>query len=529
MRYLSLFSGIEAASTAWEPLGWTPVAFAEIDAFPSELLKQRYPHVPNLGDVSAITEAQIAALGLIDLVIFGSPCQDLSVAGKREGMAGERSGLFHEAVRLLRIARDRCGCRWGLWENVPGAFSSNTGRDFAAVVESLSGARVDVPEDGWGSEGVALGWEGFLEWAVLDAQWFGLAQRRERVFALVDFGDWASRPPVLLESDRLRGNLALRRETRKDVAGSLAARTQGGGGLGTDFELDGGLAVASALTRAGGHHGYSSPRGDGSDNLIVGQAFGGNNCSGPIDVATALNACHTGSGRQDFESETFIAFDCYNQAETGDVSHTLQSAGGRQNRMPVIAFDTTQITSATNRSNPCPGDPCPGDPCHPLAAGGHAPAIAFHNRQDPDVSGDVSHPIGAKDNGMAIAFQERGRADGRSLEIGGEVADALTASADGGRAQERNVLTPSMSVRRLTPLECERLQGFPDDHTLIPMRGKPATDTPRYKALGNSMAVPVIAWIGRSLQLNTIEASASQDSARQSAVRVNPGKEKNHE
>ncbi len=131
MRYLSLFSGIEAASVAWEPLGWECVAVAEVDAFASAVLAHRYPSVPNLGDVTKIDAADLAALGRIDLVVFGSPCQDLSVAGKREGLAGERSGLFHVAVDIVRWAREYCGCRWALWENVCGAFSSNKGRDFA--------------------------------------------------------------------------------------------------------------------------------------------------------------------------------------------------------------------------------------------------------------------------------------------------------------------------------------------------------------------------------------------------------------
>jgi DNA (cytosine-5)-methyltransferase 1 len=137
--------------------------------------------------------------------------------------------------------------------------------------------------------------------------------------------------------------------------------------------------------------------------------------------------------------------------------------------MAIVPFDTTQITSPQNGSKPKPGDPC-----HPIMAKGHAPAVAF---------------------------QERGRDGGRSLEINGDLAYAMTAPNGGGRAQERNILAPDMSVRRLTPTECERLQGFPDGYTLIPYRGKPAADGPRYKALGNSMAVPVMRWIGERIQM----------------------------
>lgn len=241
MRYLSLFSGMEAAHLAWAPLGWACVAVAEIEPNACAPLRHRLPDVPNLGSVTEITEAAIAALGPINVVIGGSPCQDLSVAGKRAGLAGARSSLFHEQLRIFRAARKHCGARWLVWENVPGAFSSNAGRDFAVVAGAMAGCRLAVPTDGWGSEGMALGDNGLVEWAVLDAQWRGLAQRRNRVFAVLDTGDWADRPPVLLEPDSLRGDFAPRRETGQGVAPTISARTSGGGGLGTGFDCDGGL------------------------------------------------------------------------------------------------------------------------------------------------------------------------------------------------------------------------------------------------------------------------------------------------
>jgi len=222
MRYLSLFSGIEAASVAWHPLGWQPVAFAEIEPFPCAVLAHHYPDVPNLGDVTKITDEQIAALGSIDVVVGGSPCQDLSCAGKRKGLAGERSSLFHEQIRIFHAARDFCGARWLIWENVPGVFSSNGGRDFAAVVGEMAGYDINVPKQGWGQEGVALGIRGLVEWSLLDAQWFGLAQRRKRVFAVLDTGNWADRPPILLERDSLRGDTAPRKESGKGIAATIA-------------------------------------------------------------------------------------------------------------------------------------------------------------------------------------------------------------------------------------------------------------------------------------------------------------------
>lgn len=230
MRFLSIFSGIEAASVAWEPLGFEPVAFAENDKYCSALLRERYPNVPNLGDVTRITEAQLRALPAFEILIGGSPCQDLSVAGKRAGLGGERSGLFFEQQRIFHAARAIHGTRYQLWENVPGAFSLNQGRDFAVVVGAMAGTTIAAPGVGWGSEGVALGDHGLVEWAVLDAQWFGLAQRRRRVFALLDTGDWWNRRPILLERDGLRGDHPPCREPGQRTAERAAGGADGCGG-----------------------------------------------------------------------------------------------------------------------------------------------------------------------------------------------------------------------------------------------------------------------------------------------------------
>jgi len=434
MRFLSVFSGIEAASVAWSPLGWRAAAFAEIEPFPCAVLAHHWPDVPNLGDVTQITDARVAALGRIDLVAGGSPCQDLSVAGKRAGLDGARSGLFHELIRIFHAARHFCGARYLLWENVPGAFSSNGGRDFGVVVGAMAGCRLDVPKDGWGSEGVALGEHGLVEWGVLDAQWFGVAQRRRRVFALLDTGNWAGRPPILLERDSLSGHSAPSRQTRQDTAGTLSARTQGGGGLGTDFDLGGGLIASNA---------------EGATGLPFLTA---SNIGKHVNNQTPLIA-HTLRG------------DGFDASEDGT---------GRGTPLVPVAFDTTQITSAANRSNPKPGDPS-----HPLTAGGHPPAIAFPANMSGTqrASAENLSPSLCATNPTAIAF-------------------AFPRPASPAMAGE-------FGVRRLTPVEAERLMGFPDNYTRIPWRGKPAEDCPdgpRYRALGNSWAVDVVRWIGRRIE-----------------------------
>lgn len=500
MRYLSLFSGIEAATVAWHPLGWEPVGFAEIEPFPCAVLAHHYPDVPNLGSVTEITDERIAALGHIDVVVGGSPCQDLSVAGKRNGLAGERSSLFHEQIRIFNAARHFCGARWLIWENVPGAFSSNRGRDFAVVVGAMAGCRIDVPADDWGTEGMALGDAGLVEWCVLDAQWFGVAQRRRRVFAVLDTGNWADRPPILLERDSLRGDSPPSRESREDLAPCLSAHSKGGGGLGTDFDLDGGLIAAKS----------PPPQFIGS-------------------VAMCLNA--GAMGRQDAESETLIP----TIGGVFDVGITLLSGGHSNNSLDEnivpVPFDTTQITSADNGSNPQPGDPC-----HPLTAGAHPPAIVFqchggnvgemgtlratgnvqsgvpftlsiHGTQDPITQIEKAHTIGrnqGQENAVVtpVVFQPRHYSDRERM--GGEPSEIChTLSAASGHGDSSPHVATGTHVRRLTPRECERLQGFPDGYTSIPWRGKLADkcpDGPRYKALGNSMATPVMRWIGERIE-----------------------------
>jgi len=435
MRYLSLFSGIEAATVAWHPLDWQPVAFAEIEPFPCAVLAHHYPNVPNLGDVTEITDEQIAALGRIDVVVGGSPCQDLSVAGQRKGLAGERSSLFHEQIRIFHAARHFCGARWLVWENVPGAFSSNGGGDFAVVVGAMAGCRLNVPADGWEQEGVALGEHGLLEWSVLDAQWFGLAQRRKRVFAVLDTGNWANRPPVLLERDSLRGDTAPRRESAQIATLPGGNRPDEGGRE---------------------HHGCRIP-----------------------ETAMCLNA--GAMGRRDAESETFVV----------------------------------------------------------------------HGTQDPDTLIDQAHTLGRNQGQENVVYTlaSRGRPGGHNLEYRSDGTANALLTPNGGRAgMGVGAIAHQSTVRRLTPRECERLQGFPDDYTLIPWRTyrrgirkgisvaamvaivqanakalfaksgktrhepdvKECPDGPRYRALGNSMAVSVMRWIGRQIDAATNFESLEQ-------------------
>lgn len=409
MRYLSLFSGIEAATVAWQPMGWECVGVSEIDAFPCAVLAHYYPSVPNLGDVTKLAEQDIADLGQIDVIVFGSPCQDLSLAGKRKGFTDDngattRSGLFFTAMRIVEWAKKHCGLRFALWENVPGAFSSNKGADFAEVVGHLAGIdSVEIPPKGWGTEGCAVGKEGMVEWSTLDAQWFGVAQRRRRVFALADFGDWASRPPLLLESESLRGHTPPSREAGKRTAGNAERSTGENSEGGRNAEP--GLVLSEVS--------YVMAHGQGGAEIM-------RNCSPTLSL---------------------------------------------NHEAPIIAFDTTQITSRTNRSNPRPGKE---NPCHTLTAGADAPLVVYSTK------------LHNTTNNQAGKFYEEYTV---ALDVGSPPPAVIA----------------DTRVRSLSPVECERLQGFPDGYTAIPWRGKQASDSNRYKALGNSMAVPVMHWIGKQL------------------------------
>lgn len=517
MQFGSVCSGIEAASVAFAHLGWKAAWLAEIDPFACAVLAHHHPNVPNLGDMTAIA-AQVLS-GTVhapNMLCGGTPCQAFSIGGQRQSLADERGNLTLKFVEIanaidhVRAGRGEKECIV-LWENVPGVLSTKDNA-FGCFLAGLAGEDEPLQLAGkkWANAGAVYGPRRAIAWRTLDAQYFGVAQRRRRVFVVASARDGFDPAQVLFEWNGVRRDIAPRREPGQ-VAPTIPARSTAGGGLGTDFDCDGGLI----------------------------QAFGGNRTSGGIEVAPALLA-QPGSGwNGDFERETFLvqpvpayAVRTANTSANGhgiamEHANTLDSANGQ-----CIAFDTTQITSPANYSNPKPGNVC-----HTLTAGAHVPTVAFPAR----LSGtqcasteNIAPAMGAL-NPIAIAVAIRGRDGGATAELGDDIGNCLRASSGGGDKphvlvyttklhntgsnnagkifEERTtcldansptpVLLTAMQVRRLTPIECERLQGFPDGYTAIPWRGKPADqcpDGPRYKALGNSWAVPVAAWIGRRIQ-----------------------------
>lgn len=374
MRFGSVCSGVEAASLAWEPIGWQPQFFSEIDAFPSAVLAERWPDVPNFGDMTKFKEWPDAD---IDVLVGGTPCQSFSVAGLRRGLADPRGNLM---LTYLAIA-ERYRPKWLAWENVPGVLSSNAGRDFGSLLGGLG----------------KLGY-GFA-YRVLDAQYFGVPQRRRRVFVVGYLGDWRRAAAVLFERESMQGNPAPRRTTREAAT---------------------------------------------------------------YDTAPCLRASGVGTER----------------------------IGDTRGADCVIAMGTGQSNAAISI------DQAPTLTCR------HEAPIVCHGSQDPCVQRDTAFTVG-RNNGQenVVCLQGsmiRGESAGGGPAGKGwrDDGNAFTLLAD----THAHAVASEYSVRRLMPIECERLQGFPDNHTNIKYRGRPAADSHRYKACGNSMAVPVMRWIGERIQ-----------------------------
>ena len=405
IRFGSVCSGIEAASVATQPLGWGAEFFAEIDPFASAVLAHHYPDVPNHGDMTRFQEWPDAA---INVLVGGTPCQSFSVAGLRKGLDDPRGNL---SLTYLAIA-DRYRPDWLVWENVPGVLSSGGGRDFGAFLGALG----------------KLGY-GFA-YRVLDAQYFGLAQRRKRVFVVGYLGDWRRAAAVLFERESLQGHTAPSREAREAVAPTVRAGAPNGGA------------------------GHGARSGDSKDELIV-----------PV-VSGAMQATY-GKGYG-----------------TGEVAGDLVAQGvalrGREGGA------TAELTGAVQPALRCGGGG--GDKPHAIVPP-VSPALKARDGKGPSSDGDGD---GAPLVVEASAFDAR---QSDVIQYGDKTGSLDTCGSSIG------VQLSSMVVRRLTPTECARLQGFPDDYLSITYRGKPAADGPKYKALGNSWAVPCVQWIFRRITL----------------------------
>ena len=490
LRYKSDCSGIEAASVAWGPLGWEAVAFSEIDKFPAALLAYHYPEVPNVGDFTKDDWSKYKGL---DVIIAGTPCQDYSIAGKRAGAEGERGNLTIKYAEMLN--ESQIEFKVFLWENVPGVLSDR-GNAFGRFLGLLAGEDAPLVSPGgrWTDAGYVLGPLRSIAWRCLDAQYFGLAQRRKRVFLVACPVDGLDPREILFEFDGLRRDTPPGRSQEEDVAGTLESSPGRSIGAGTPAG-----AITQALTGSLGNGGPDDNRAQGGFYV----ACGGHHFDELVDVAATIKT-NTGSC-QDYESETFI------------VANTLRGEG----------FDASE--DGTGRANLIVSPPLTHKPHADNISQEDALIISFHGAQDPDVSGDITHSLG-RNHGLeacvaSVAFSQNQLGEIRS----GDITGTLNRNSNASGRNTAMALTRS-GVRRLLPVECERLQGFEDDYTLIPRTKhltalpmcylrkcyrkyvartgsamsfedvmKLAADGPRYKALGNSMAVPVIRWLGERI------------------------------
>ena len=558
VSYGSVCSGIEAASVAWHCLGWQPAWFAEIEKFPSAVLAYRWPDVSNLGDMTQIAAAiRAGKIEAPDVLVGGTPCQAFSVAGLRNGLADERGQLtlaFVELVNAIDEKRREQGkpSVTVVWENVPGVFSSKDNA-FGCFLAGLAGesCALESPGKRWSNAGYVLGPERAIAWRVLDAQFFGVAQRRRRVFVVATARGDIDPAKILFESEGLRRNSPPSRKARQVITSGAGYRVANGshwdgehnphptlnqsfntGGIGASnqeiFSQRGSGIVGAFRMRAFGDYASDETAStvkarDHKDATDLAVTY--------ADVSRTLLAKSNDS--MDETLQTYAIHGTQDPDTLADMAHTLGRNHGQENA--VIAFsskdsghDSAAEISPTLRA---------GNSRISNQNAGSPPAIAYGIPgnwvgRSPDNGGNSTEPpkqispclTSTDRHGVVYAFAENNRGEIRFQNGEGQIAGTL--SAGGGKpGQGYPAIIANMAVRRLTPVECERLQGFPDNHTLIPTQKRKqltaeeyaylrhhrpeltaeqayrlAADGPRYKAIGNSMAVPVMRWIGSRIQ-----------------------------
>lgn len=572
MIYGSVCSGVEAASLAWEPLGWNPAWFAEIEPFPSAVLAHHWPHVTNLGDMTKIATSILKGdVVAPDILVGGTPCQAFSVAGAREGLADDRGFLTIKYVELAnaidqkRAAAGAVPCIT-VWENVPGVLSSKDNA-FGAFLGFLAGSDIELepgprPAPGkqskvwgwckttrqhfvrWSKSGCVLGPQRAIAWRILDAQHFGVAQRRRRVFVVASAREGFDPAKVLLEHKGVRRDSAPSRAAGKEVA-ALTANGVGKCGA-DDNQAQAGHLITQHLdvdcigTLTAGFGKVGAPEVDAYTCIPWAN-----------HVAGTLNANGKDAGsatQQDAEAGMLVVHGTQDPDTNVELAHTLGRNQGQENAVlakynSIKDHDQRVIFAANNwdelvqarpvvpvafSSKDCGGD-ASEDMSPTLRAGGHAdshanagapPAVAYPilevGKRTGNSTTDCRAGLGVGADGDQMftlqagaqhgvaAFAENSRQEVRLEGGDGQITGAL--SSGGGKVgQGYPAAIVGMAVRRLTPVECERLQGFPDGHTDVPYRGKPAADGPRYKAIGNSMAVPCMAFIGQRIDLHLSE------------------------
>lgn len=503
MKVLSLFSGVGGFDLGLEAAGMETVALCEWDKKAASVLRRHWPHIPIYGDVSDLTGTQLLADGVHpDLVAFGSPCQDLSVAGKRAGLAGERSGLFHEAVRIIRELRVlTAGAlpRWVIWENVVGALNSNGGADFQAVLDEM------------GNLGAV-----FSEWAVLDAQNFGVAQRRRRVFLVSCLDPGAARgcpDPLLPIREGGPRDLVPLRAAWKNATGGAPSGARGGrpvvlrqregkpGGGKGPLLAEQSLMLATAndqtvfqpvgfshtqgldaqpsedhfptLRREGGGHAVAQP---------IGEPI-------PLDLRNALRAPEgpqgVGIGDEGDPSPTLTTVYVPGVAQPFTKAKRAQSTEDNETWVDGEVAPTLNLMDNTGDTRATVLVPYV-DVVDALTVAD----LVKHQGSNQAVNSGLLSVYGIQGN--MIGRQDHNGPQGDGISEDGEPMFTLTVA-------DRHAVATPYAVRRLLPIECERLMGWPDDWTRWDADGKEQADSHRYKQCGNGVASPVAAWVGRHI------------------------------
>ena len=560
MRYGSVCSGIEAATVAWHSLGWKAAWLSEIEPFPSAVLAHHYPNTLNLGDMTLLSE-RIASgeIEAPDVFCGGTPCQAFSVAGLRNSLDDHRGNLsltFCEIANAIDSVRIIRGEKPAIifWENVPGVLNTKDNA-FGCFLAGLAGeSDALIPPGGrWTDAGFIDGPQRAIAWRVLDAQYFGLAQRRKRVFVVASARNDFDPATVLFEWDGLRRDIAPSRETGQNITkpitdsvGALCARDYKG--VGNQYVAEGkvlpvwwnGGNLAATITTKSDDQRMPDKA---NAQLIMQQVYENHPADSRVKemgdtCATVTSRWGTGGGnvpfvqqaysiREDAKANTFSATPLEVSTCVGSLVPSVQSHHAQTFVAHSVAFEPgiakregnpsrfVEEMSPTLRSDM--GDNQVAVAIQPLVledqggsvistsqtgivgtlrreSHGHEPSVlSFNHAQQSMMVGDE----------IASPLMQRDFKDPQTV-----LAPTLTASNDPSRSPQSTEVTnqvaaiyaTTMAVRRLTPVECERLQGFPDNYTNIPWRKKPESpDGPRYKALGNSWAVPVVAWIGKRI------------------------------
>ena len=458
----SLFDGIAGFPEAGRRNDIKAIWASEIEPFPLKVSAIRFPAMEPVGDITKMIGAELEP---VDIITGGSPCQDLSVAGKRAGLAGARSGLFMEQIRIIKEARenDKCNGRTGIeirprfmvWENVPGAFSSNKGEDFRAVLEEtakIANETVVIPEPPkgkWNTVGCIMGNGWSIAWRILDAQHWGVPQRRRRIFLVADFGG-QSAPEILFKREGLSRHLAESKEAREGITTDVERSTNTPitvdfGRTSDRIEVNPSVAVTLKGTGGGG--------GAKTGLYCIPKVYGV--CS---DGSNSMKSSNPHSGIYEADTTRTLDQNGGNPACNQGSMAVVQAAGFNGFKSVSGSIQYQEDTAATLEAN-MPGNVISGTVSAKWAKGTGGPA------GDECQNLVVSQPY-QKTIGALCARDYKG--------IGNQYVD-----------EGKCIVEPKYSVRRLTPLECERLQDYKDGWTNIPG----ASDSARYKALGNSVAV----------------------------------------